>query len=241
MIKELKTLSLVDILPDNLLADEQIYATAKALDKELQLVAEDCKQVMHLSRIDELPEPVVDLLAWQWHVDFYEPGMDLPTKRRMVKQSIAWHRRKGTPSAVEEVATAVFGRAKVSEWFDYSGEPYHFRIDLLEAPGLTDEKINEIVRLVEMVKNTRSVLDGIHFNQQLAGTEYYRAAPQIHRRYAVAQVFRYAAAATTYTGGVTASHKAFEVKQVTPVNDAATSAAHYTGIAPVIHKRYRVV
>ena len=56
MIRELKTLSLVDILPDNLLADEQIYATAKALDKELQLVAEDCKQVMHLSRIDELPE-----------------------------------------------------------------------------------------------------------------------------------------------------------------------------------------
>lgn len=240
MIKEFKTLSLGDILPDALMADEQVYATAKALDKELQLLAEDCKQVMHLSRIDELPESVVDLLAWQWHVDFYEAGMDLPTKRRMVKQSIAWHRRKGTPSAVEEVATAVFGRAKVSEWFDYSGEPYHFRIDLLEAPGLTDEKINEIVRLVEMVKNTRSVLDGIHFNQRLTGTEYYGAAPQIHRRYAVAQVFRYTAPATTYTGAVTGSHKAFEVKQVTPVNDAATSATHYTGIVPVVHKRYRV-
>lgn len=239
MIRELKTLSLVDILPDNLLADKQIYATAKALDKELQLIAEDCKQVMHLSRIDELPEPVVDLLAWQWHVDFYEEGMDLPTKRRMVKRSIAWHRRKGTPSAVEEVATTVFGRAKVSEWFDYSGEPYHFRIDLLEAPGLPD-KINEIARLVETVKNTRSVLDGIHFNQQLDDAEYYEAAPQIHRRYAVAQVFKHTANTTTYAGAAMGSHKAFLVKQVTPVNDTATSATYYTGIAPVVHKRYRV-
>jgi len=139
MIKELKTLSLVDILPDNLLADEKIYASAKALDKELELVTEDCKQVMHLPRIDELPEPVVDLLAWQWHVDFYEAGMDLPTKRRMVKQSIAWHRRKGTPSAVKDAVTTVFGEAHIFEWFNYGGEPYHFKIDLFDAPGITQK------------------------------------------------------------------------------------------------------
>lgn len=240
MLKDIQSVSLLDILPGNLLEDAQVYAAAKSLDDELQRVTMVCCEVLHLPRLDELPEAVLDLLAWQWHVDFYEPlGLDIATKRRLIKESIAWHRRKGTPSAVEEVATAVFGRAKVSEWFDYSGEPYHFRIDLLEAPGLPD-KINKIARLVETIKNTRSVLDGIHFNQQLADAEYYGAAPQIHRRYAAAQVFKHAANTTTYAGAAMGSHKAFLVKQVTPVNDTATSATYYTGIAPVVHKRYRV-
>ena len=89
MIKELQSLSLLDILPANLLEDKKVAAAAQALDAELQAVTKATVETMHLPRLDVLPEAVVDLLAWQWHVDFYEPlGMDIETKRKLVKESL---------------------------------------------------------------------------------------------------------------------------------------------------------
>ena len=95
MIKGLENISLLDILPENLSADKKINAAAKALDAELQKLTRDTAEAILLARLDELPEDVLDLLAWQWHVDFYEPlGMDAETKRKLIKNSIAWHRIK---------------------------------------------------------------------------------------------------------------------------------------------------
>ena len=89
MSKELQHTSLLDILPQNLLRDEQIKAAAQALDAELQKITAATKEALLLPRLDELPEAVIDLLAWQWHVDFYEPNMSLETKRQLVRESIA--------------------------------------------------------------------------------------------------------------------------------------------------------
>lgn len=239
MIKDVHSLSLLDILPDNLLADKQVAAAAQALDAELQAVTEATIEALHLPRLDELPEPVIDLLAWQWHVDFYEPGMDITTKRAMVKQSIDWHRRKGTPSAVEEVAAAVFGKAKITEWFEYGGDPYKFRIDL-DAQGVSDEKIKSIIRLIESAKNTRSALDGIHITQKLEARQKYGAAPQIHRRYGIAQMLKAATASTLFAGSINRTHKAFTVMQTSPVNNAATNSTIFTGGAAITHKTYKV-
>lgn len=163
MIKDLKAVSLVDILPDNLLADTQVYAAAKALDDELQRVTVATWEALHLPRLDELPEAVLDLLAWQWHVDFYEPmGMSVETKRSLIRKSIAWHRMKGTPAAVEEVVTAAFEKATVSEWFDYGGSPFFFRVTTEDATTDT-QTIDAMRRSIETVKNVRSVLEGIQF------------------------------------------------------------------------------
>lgn len=161
MAKMLETVSMMDILPPNLRADEKVAAAAKAIDDELQRVNADIEQVIHLARIDELPEAVVDLLAWQFHVDFYEPvEMDLATKRKLVKQSIAWHRIKGTPAAVEEVLSAAFADAVVKEWFEYGGEPYHFRI---KASGFNPDskKVKDLIQALNTVKNVRSWMDDI--------------------------------------------------------------------------------
>jgi len=120
MSKDLKSVSLLDILPPNLLADKQLYAAARALDDELQKITVATRNALLLPRLDELSEEVIDLLAWQWHVDFYEPvGMDIETKRKLIKNSIAWHRIKGTPAAVEQVVSAVFDTSHVQECFEY--------------------------------------------------------------------------------------------------------------------------
>lgn len=163
MLRNIQTISLLDILPDSILADEKIKAIAVALNTELQKVTAETQQVLHLPRLDVLPEKVIDLLAWQFHVDFYEPvGMDIKTKRKLVKESIAWHRIKGTPAAVEMMLSSTFGRsAKVSEWYEYDGEPYHFKVSVKTKNFPTMESLGLAKQGVLAAKNTRSVLDSI--------------------------------------------------------------------------------
>ena len=159
MVKEFKALSLLDILPESIRGDPKINAAARALDAELQAVTEDIKENLLISRIDYLPENVLDLLAWQWHVDFYQPlGLDIATKRKLIRESIAWHRIKGTPAAVEKVLTAAFARSHVEEWYEYGGEPGYFRVTVEDAT--TDpEKLKNIRAAIYSAKNERSWLD----------------------------------------------------------------------------------
>ena len=170
MSKDLQSISLLDILPPNLLADEQINAAAQALDTELQKITAATKEALLLPRLDELPEEVIDLLAWQWHVDFYEPvGMDIETKRRLIKNSIAWHRIKGTPAAVEEVVSAIFDTSHVQEWFEYGGKPYHFKV--VTEDVTTDKDVLERTRrAIHAAKNARSWLETVEFILHLQDT-----------------------------------------------------------------------
>mgnify|MGYP000870491714 FL=1 len=171
MSKDLQSVSLLDILPPNLLADKQIYAAAQALDDELQKITAATRNALLLPRLDELSEEVIDLLAWQWHVDFYEPiGMDIETKRRLIKNSIAWHRIKGTPAAVEQVVSAVFDTSHVQEWFEYGGKPYHFKV-ITEDVTTDPNVLARMRRAINAAKNTRSWLETIEFILHLQDEE----------------------------------------------------------------------
>lgn len=184
-IRTIGNLSLLDILPENLLADRQVCAAAKSLDFELQHVTAACVEALHLPRLDELPEAVIDLLAWQWHVDFYELSADIKVKRQLVRESIAWHRVKGTKSAVEGMIRTVFQGGLVTEWFEYGGEPYHFRVDLLSAPKMTVENTERLLNVVRASKNVRSVLDGLTYRRALQGSIRYGAAPSTSLTYEI--------------------------------------------------------
>lgn len=153
-------LKLVDLLPPSISSDPTVKAAAQALDNELKAVTHAVQEGLFLSRIDVLSEAVLDLLAWQFHVDFYESTLPVETKRQLVKQAIPWHRRKGTPAAVEELVTAVFGDGVVQEWFEYGGQPYNFKVITYNL-AVTQQQANEFTRAVNAVKNTRSWLAGV--------------------------------------------------------------------------------
>lgn len=241
MIKNVESLSLLDILPANILEDEKVAAAAQALDREIKEVTKATIEVLHISRIDELPEAVVDLLAWQWHVDFYDQNLSLEKRRALVKNSIRWHMKKGTKAAVEEMVQTVFEGGRVTEWFEYNGEPYHFKIDLLEAPGISQENIDTVVRLVKAVKNTRSWLDSVGFFRKITGPVYMGGAPMIHKSYSVgpAQIHDTTNAGGYYMGAIPHTHKSYRVEQV-PASNQSIRGPVYTGAGLYIHKDYKI-
>ncbi len=241
MSKDLQSISLLDILPQNLLADAQIYAAARALDDELQKVTEATRDTLILPRIDELSETVIDLLAWQWHVDFYEPSMSIDTKRRLVCESIAQHRIKGTKAAVEKMVQTVFKEGVVSEWFEYGGEPYHFRIDLLTAPNITQDDTARLLAVVNAAKNVRSWLDELRFRRETHNTAYLAAAPSIHTTYEIhpAQITDATAEGGRHIGAAVSTHTAYEVYPDT-VRDAAIGSTLHAGGIGSIYKSIEV-
>ena len=131
-----------------------------ALSPKLREIANEVILAMVYLNLDSLPEDIVDELAWQFHVDFYDVGSDLTIKRNLVRDSILIHRKKGTPYAVKKLIQDVFGTAELKEWFNYSGDPYMFRI-ALDYSADVSTNITRFHNLVDSVKNLRSKLEAI--------------------------------------------------------------------------------
>ena len=178
MARDLFNLSLADITPESIKHDKIISAVTNSLDPELNSASHDISEAFIISRIDELPEILIDLLAWQWHVDYYEPDLSLEVKRNLVKSSISWHRIKGTPQAVEQLVTQLFGNAKVSEWFDYSGRAYFFRVAVniggLNTLDMDAAALAKLRRVIKCAQNARSWLEFISLIYDLEDTQFTR-------------------------------------------------------------------
>ena len=152
--------SLLDLLPANLKQDPDMIAAAKSLDTDFLMVVNEVKQCILLPRIDALSEDILDMLAWQMHVDFYDATLNTEVKRSLIKNAYRIHKFKGTPAAVEELISTVFDSGEVVEWFNYGGEPYKFRV-ITANEAVTVDKAEQFVRALNSVKNMRSWLDKV--------------------------------------------------------------------------------
>lgn len=182
---ELDKIKLADVMPANLLKDDVMRAMCEALDIQITKLVDNNKKLSIYANIDNLPENVIDYLAWQFHVDFYEDTMTLQQKRDSVKKSIVWHKHKGTVGVVEDYVTTIFGGAKVYEWFDYDGEPYHFKIDLITADIPTPKALQKIIEAIFTIKNTRSWCDEIGFLRNLYADIKFASIPYVHKNFEV--------------------------------------------------------
>lgn len=185
-MRELKHTSLLDVLPPNLAEDETLRNVALALDGEMQRTTELSRMVLLLARIDELDDATIDLLAKQFKVDFYDADTPLERKRELVRTSIAWHRKKGTPAAVQQVVDALIGGAKVQEYWEYGGRPYFFRVGGITGPLVSENTITAIARAIKISKNTRSHLEDIRFERHLGEKVYMGAGVRLHKTIEVA-------------------------------------------------------
>lgn len=162
MTKSVYDVTLLDLLPESMKHDPSVVALAKAITPEFQLISEEIDRNILLANIDTQPEPVVDLLAWEMHVDFYDPTLSLQQKRELVKSSPEWHRYKGTRWAVEKVTSILYPNSTVEEWFEYGGQPFYFKIILnLDAFFSSSLDTSQLIELINTTKNRRSWLQSI--------------------------------------------------------------------------------
>lgn len=115
-------------------------------------------------RIDELPEDLLDILARDFKVDWWDANYSIEEKRRTLKDSWRVHKTLGTKAAVERAISAVYPNTKVTEWFEYGGRPYGFRISIdLTGTEWTEDRPRRVLERVNYYKSLRSHLDEMEY------------------------------------------------------------------------------
>lgn len=150
---------IADLLPSNITKDPSVQAVSYAVREGTQLLYRYTQLCYVYCKIDTMPDKILDLLSKELRTQYYSDSMDIDTKRALVRNSLIWYMTAGTPAAVEELVTVVFGSGEVLEWFEYGGEPYFFKIktDTL----ITEENIMQFGKIIKKVKNTRSHMEAI--------------------------------------------------------------------------------
>lgn len=93
-----------------------------ALTPQLQAVYQQIIKALILPLISldssKISEQLLDLLAYDLHVDWYDATADFDTKVSLIKNSDLVHSYHGTKYAVQQVAREYFPDAVIEEWFE---------------------------------------------------------------------------------------------------------------------------
>ena len=175
---DLSVVSILNILPQNLSQDPNVQMMAAAVDEELRRVIATIPNVaiieqMVLKKITD--NALLDMLAWQFHVDFYDATWPIEKKQTAVMSWLDWHKRKGITETVEEVVTAFIADALIEQWFEYGGNAYTFRI-LTSLQDISEESLATLLTAIFSVKNTRSWLDYIRILREAKTSLYLGTA-----------------------------------------------------------------
>ena len=160
---------LVELLGGNAAAyNPEIRAFAYALLQEKRRIMDYAKMTRTASMINELPEPILDVMAVELRSPYYNDSASIEEKRGIIQSSLLWAYKAGTGEAMAQLIKTLFGNGRVVEWFNAApdeGEfaPGEFDIETgaeMEDPQQYMARIN---RVIDRVKNVRSHLRKVRF------------------------------------------------------------------------------
>ena len=156
--------NLMRVFPLAFVQDDGLQALGKAIAEELVRRSAEARMSVLYADIDALPENVLDILAYDFKVDWWDTSYTLEEKRKTLKDSWKVHRMMGTKAAVEMAISAIYPSTTVEEWFEYGGKPYHFKLTIDATHTRTDFKQHEqVLNRVNYYKNLRSHLECITY------------------------------------------------------------------------------
>ena len=157
--------NLVATLPPALRKDPSVVALAEAMSELLAQRVEEIDRLRIYPSIEQLDEKLLDILAHDFKVDWWDSDYSTAEKRRTLSASWQVHKTLGTRAAVEKAASAVYPNTRVQEWFEYGGEPYRFKLDVGLGEFEWDrERHKRLMWGLNFYKNLRSHLEAVEYH-----------------------------------------------------------------------------
>ena len=156
----LSDIDFIRLIPQFMREDKAVQGLAAGIDKIIPTLAASIQLLPSWDCIDYLSEKELDSLASELNILWYNNAADISVKRELIKNSDKVYAHLGTKWAVENVIRSYFGDGYIMEWFEYDGEPGHFRV-YSANPSLNNERLTEFLNLLEKVKRASAKLDGI--------------------------------------------------------------------------------
>lgn len=194
---------LIDSCPPSISYDAQVQAAGAAFDPQMWEIIDETGQVIMIPNIMGLTDPnLIDVLAWQFHVDGYDATAPFEERKQLVQNSITWHMRKGTVQLVQDVIDFYWpGGATLQEWFEYKSpfppsqpptnwsgpltspswhDRYMFRILINPAIIVTPEDEAAVLELVNRYKPVSRWCETILQSEASSTTEYVGIVAQLY-------------------------------------------------------------
>lgn len=166
------------LVPAFLMNDRNGYAIAKAIERGLQIFCKVVQDAIDTAiDVDKMPEWMLNELAWEQNIEWWDLDYSLEEKRKTIKDCRNVYLTIGTKAAVETAISAIYPDTKVSEWWEYGGDPFHFKL-LLNATyeNIDPKKHSRVLQKLDCYKNLRSVLDDIEYFDAGATSMHYVGA-----------------------------------------------------------------
>lgn len=138
-----------------------------ALNQAIRLLIKYSNRIGVIYAVEQLPESVLDQLAIEYSIKFYKQDEDLKRKQRLIKNALINYMTAGTEKDLENTIANIYASAQVKEWFDYGGEPYHFKVTATGVNTNNENSVRDFFDVIEATKNVRSVLDGVQVRYSL--------------------------------------------------------------------------
>ncbi|MDJ0827758.1 MAG: phage tail protein I [Rhodobacter sp.] len=126
-----------------------------------------------LWQVETCPEPLLPWLAWALSADVWNGAWPEDIKRAALAATVEVHRKKGTRAAVQAALDALGMSMDLIEWFESSGAPYTFRIDVF-ADDIFNAGFNVDNRLVELVARRLDTVKPVRAHYDLRVGESFR-------------------------------------------------------------------
>lgn len=176
-MNNLDAATLLQAFPMEVSETSRMAMIAAIVAEELQSLSEDHDLLAIYTQIDELDSTMLDILAIDFKIDWWDANADLEKKRDTFKSCFTIHRKLGTIGAVRQAISDMYSTAQIKEWFDYNGLPYHYKLEIgLGEQFGTSEIIGSILYRSQFYTNVRSVMDGIAFQSQRTRKLFYGCA-----------------------------------------------------------------
>ncbi|AQW81282.1 phage tail protein [Campylobacter pinnipediorum] len=93
--------------------------------------------------------------------DVEPKSRSLEETKELLKEQIKTYFNEGTFNAIEKALRGLYADTKISNWYEYDGEPYHFKIELDSSKnGVNFDELTKVDEIANTYKNVRSVFDG---------------------------------------------------------------------------------
>ena len=146
--------------------DEDVQAYAYALKMAIEALASYADRTQCYSAVEKLDDDTLDTLAVELRAAGYDQSYDIEIKRKIIKAAIMVYSGAGTAASVKAFVRSIYSEAEVDEWYEYGGDPGHFRIgleisgQLQTIPIMTADEMYEFLRRINRLS---AHLDGVSY------------------------------------------------------------------------------
>lgn len=156
----LRSAKLTNALPQILAKEPWAQAMAYAVNNQLNRLLTYAENAMVQAKINQMPDTILDILAKELRLPYYDDTFTTAVKRDLVKGGLQYWATAGTPESLTQILINIFGDAEIEEWFEYGGEPGYFRV-LTSNPNVTGETLAQFTKTAQDVKRLSAWLEEV--------------------------------------------------------------------------------